>query len=157
MNDPFSKSLNSIDLRKVAQAAKKDALAGVPSENDDGLPEGFIAINDTLRKAYDTGVANCQNELNEVENQNDHLTSRINPVTLGTSAQKIIDEMADKLAHSDSKGKVRYHKQEFLNRKDDLKRFKLENDLIYDPSRGIDKSSLPFGVPFPRFLFFYFT
>ena len=154
MNDPFSKSLNSIDLRKVAQAAKKDALAGVPSENDDGLPEGFIAINDTLRKAYDTGVANCQNELNEVENQNDHLTSRINPVTLGTSAQKIIDEMADKLAHSDSKGKVRYHKQEFLNRKDDLKRFKLENDLIYDPSRGIDKSSLPFGVPFSALFVF---
>lgn len=147
MDNPFSNTIDLVDLSAVSMAAKKDALAGVPSESDRGLPEGFVGVNNQLRRAFDAGVEKCQQELNEVENFNEQLKSGINPVTLASNAGQIISEMSDRLDHSGDKAKVRYHKQEFLNRKDDLQRFKLENEIIYDPSRGTEKSPLPFGIP----------
>jgi hypothetical protein len=146
MNNPFRNPLDDFDQTEVAAAAKADALAGRPASEDTALPAGFQAASTKLKAHYDGGVEECQNELNALEEENDVLDARITPVNLEAQSEKIISEMVDTLEHSQTKAFVRFYKQEFNNKKENLQRFKLQHDLIYDPSRGTDKSPLPFGI-----------
>ena len=154
MDNPFKNIYETFELSSISQEGKRDALAGRPSTDDTALPPGFQTSLNSLRLLYDSGVENCQRELNNIEDDNDELIAKVTSVTLEAHSDEIIANMVDELEHSKTKANVRFYKQEFLNKKENLQRFKLENDIIYDPSRGTDISPLPFGFSFSAVVIF---
>jgi hypothetical protein len=146
MNNPFRNPFDDLDQTEVADCAKADALAGRPALGHSALPAGIQAASTKLQAHYVHGVEQCQEELNALEEENDVLDARITPVNLAAQSEQIISEMVNSLEHSQTKANVRFYKQEFNHKKENLQRFKLQHDLIYDPSRGTDKSPLPFGI-----------
>jgi len=141
-NNPFSVKDFSSDASLLADQGKIDALAGQPSRGSHTPPRLFLDYRGRLKSTYDLGVADCQDELQEIEGTVDTLTSVFEDSNLRSRSSTLIQQSVLKLNVSVHKLQIDFFKSEFEARKKDLERFKIQHELTFQPERGTSEHNI---------------
>lgn len=143
IKDPFGQLSDRAERhQKLAATAKQDALSKRPSTEDSSLiPGAVMEARGELKDIFNSGVQAAQVEFQDIEERIDVHGRNFDAQTLKHKAQAIIETLTMSLQGSPSKKDCEFHMQNFQKRKDDLERFKLDHNLIYEPQRGINNST----------------
>ena len=127
--------------RELAIEARSDALAEKPAASDVMLPSPVVAQRSQMISLYDHCVQVAQGQMQAIENRVDELKNNFSHQTLKNKADNSIDKLVSQMKSSDKKAKCDFHKMEFIRRKRDFERFKIDHSLIYHPQRGVQEDS----------------
>jgi len=127
--------------QQLSIEARSDALAEKPTASDVMLPSPILTHRSQIISLYDKCVQEAQGQLQVIENRVDELRNNFSHQTLKNKAENSIDKLVSQMKSSDKKAKCDFHKMEFVRRKKDFERFKIDHGLIYHPQRGVQETS----------------
>jgi len=152
IKDPFPDLGRNQDTDELVAEGKRDALAGRPRVSEATPPARFLEAKRRLRTTYQERCKMCQDELEPVENEVHKLEDSFDTLKIRTHAGAIISGFSSGLMHSKFRANIRFFRDVYETKKQDLERFKKEFDRTYDPIRGTSMSNLPLGFATATFV-----